>query len=103
MNKIFVQQVKTELTYCHHLHRAHHKAIVDLAFDPLCERLILLCVLGDVNQQLSERVAANREGMDEQRAGHKAFTLEQLQQHLSIIESPARPHKLLYLVKKKKS
>lgn len=70
--------VTAELTYGHCLHRTHHQAIIDLAFDPLCERLIFLCVLGHMYQQLSKCVATDREGMDKQWAGHKAFTLEQL-------------------------
>lgn len=73
------------LTYCHHLQRAHHQAIVHLAFDPLYEHLIFFCVLGHMHQQLSKCEATDREGMDKQGAGDKAVTMEQLQQPLPMI------------------
>lgn len=93
-----LNNVNTELTYGHRLQRAYHQAIIDLAFDPLCERLIFLCVPGNVYQQLSKCVATDREGMNKQRAGDKAFTLEQLQQPLPVIQTPARPQELLHLL-----
>lgn len=55
-------------TYCHHLKRAHHQAIIHLTFDPLYEWLIFLQVLGHVHQQLSKCEAADGEGMDQQGA-----------------------------------
>lgn len=73
------------LTYRHHLHRANQQAVVYLAFDPLFECLIFLCVLGHVHQQLSKCEATNGEGMDQQGAGDKAVGVEQLQQPLSMI------------------
>lgn len=96
-----LNHVSAELTSGHRLHRAHHQAIIDLAFDPLCERLIFLRVLGNMCQQLSKCEAADRESVDEQRAGHKALTVEQLQQPLSMIQTPARPQELLHLACKK--
>lgn len=73
------------LTYCHHLHRANHQAVIHLAFDPLFKRLIPLCVFGHVHQQLSKCEATNGEGMDHQGAGDKAVSVEQLQQPFSMI------------------
>lgn len=93
-----LNHVNTELTYSHSLQRTHYQAIVDLAFDPLCERLIFLRVLRHMYQQLSKCVATDREGMHKQLTGDKAFSLEQLQQPLSMIQTPARPQELLHLV-----
>jgi len=92
-----LNNVNAQLTCGHRLHRTHHKTIIDLAFDPLRERLVFICVLGQMYQQLSKCVATNGEGVDEQWAGHKAFTLEQLQQPLSIFQTPAGPQELLHL------
>lgn len=93
-----LNHINNELTYGHRLHRAYHQAIIDLTFDPLCERLIFLCVLGHMHQQLSKCVATDREGMDKQWTGQEALTLEQLQQPLAVIQTPARPQELLHLV-----
>lgn len=86
------------LTYCHPIERTDHQAVVDLASDPLCEPLVFLCVLGDVDQQLSKGVAANGEGVDEQLARHKAFTLEQFQQAFAAIQTPLWPQEFFCLV-----
>lgn len=95
-------QTNVKLAYGHHLQRAHHQAIVYLAFDPLDESLIFVWVLGQMHQQLSKCETTNREGMDKKGAGDKAVTLEQLQQPLSIIQTPAGPQELFHLVVKKK-
>lgn len=94
----YEEPVDTELTYSHRLYSADHQAIVDLAFDPLCELLIFLCVLGHMYQQLRKCVATDGEGMDKQWAGHKTFTVEQLQQPFPIFQTPARPDEVLHLV-----
>lgn len=86
------------LTNSHPLQRTDHQAVIDLPFDPLCECLIFLCVLGYLHQQLTKCVATNREGMDKQRAGDEAITLQQIQQPLSMLQTPARPQELLHLV-----
>ncbi len=97
-NEMKLNQVNNELTCGHGLQRAHHQAIIDLAFDPLYERLMFLCVLGHMHQQLSKCVATDRERVDKQWSGHEALTLEQLQQLLAVIQTPARPQECLHLV-----
>lgn len=84
-------------TFSHNLQRSNYQAIVNLAFDSLDEPLIFQRVLGHMHQQLSKCETSNRKGVDEQRARDKPVTLEQLQQPLAVIESPARPKELFDL------
>lgn len=84
-------------TFSHNLQRSNDQAIVNLAFDSLYEPLVFQGVLGHMHQQLSKCETSNREGMDNQRAGDEAVTLEQLQQPLAVVESPARPKELFDL------
>lgn len=66
------------LTCCHCLQGAQHHAVIHLTFDPLYEGLIFLCVLSHVHQQLSECKGTNRKGMDDEGAGDKPLSVEQL-------------------------
>lgn len=66
------------LTCCHRLQGAHHHAVKYLTSDSLYEGLIFLCVLSHVHQQLSKCKGTNREGMDDEGAGDKALSVEQL-------------------------
>lgn len=66
------------LTCCHCLQGAHHHAIIYLTFDPLYEGLIFLCVLSHVYQHLSKCKCTNRECMNNEGAGDKALSVEQL-------------------------
>lgn len=90
--------IKFILTFSHNLQRTNHQAIINLAFDSLYEPLILQRVLGHMHQQLSKCKNSNRKGVDKQRAGDELVTLEQLQQLLAVVKSPARPKKLFHLL-----
>lgn len=90
------------LTYGHVLQWTRYQAVIDLTFDPICHRLVFLLVLSHVDEQLSEGVATDREGVNEQGARHEALALEQLQQQFPTIQTPARPQKVFHLVKKRK-
>lgn len=85
------------LTFSHNLQRSNYQAIVNLAFDSLYEPLIFHRVLGHMHQHLSKCETSNRKGMNEQRARDELVTLEQLQQLLAVLESPARPEELFDL------
>lgn len=81
----------------------HYQAVIDLTFDAICHRLVLLFVLSNMDQELSESITPDREGMNKQGAGHEAFALQQLQQDFPTIQTPARPQEVFHLVKEKKS
>lgn len=85
------------LTFRHNLQGSNYQAIVNLAFDSLYEPLIFQRVLGHMHQQLGKCETSNGKGVDEQRAGDELVTLEQLQQPLAVIKSPARPKELFDL------